>query len=175
MDWMAECKRWHDDAVRDLKSEGHTPFMLRIYPLATDDCVVWLEPDGLSDKARKKVRRLSESLPESNPSAVLICSDAWLATDAFWDRYGLQSLDLDKKTKRYTEILNRDYGGTLANVPDYLKSEAVCCNIKGPRLMPFSAITFYHRDSNGIVIDKSIEKNDAIWGLIADWWKQAIQ
>jgi hypothetical protein len=177
MDWGAACRRWHNNALDDLKQHGATPFMLRIYPYQTDNCAVWVEDEGLSPAARARLRVINEGLRAQNPAAVLASSDMWQASTKFFNHHGIQDLPFKERCKRYLEILNREYGGWLANVPADLKSEAVFTCIKGPRFMPVNLSTFYHREQDKIILDDSpdLSKWSSVITIVPDWWESVIQ
>lgn len=177
MDWESETKRWHDKALEDLKSCGNIPFMLRIYPLETDNCAVWVEPDGLDDEGRKKLLVISSLCRESPPAAILLQSDTWQASETFFRHYGMETLPTKKREERYVEILNREYGGTLANVPQELKGEAIITCTKGPKLLPSHHLTFYRREKGHVVVEKTLdlEGRAGTLNLLPDWWESQVQ
>ena len=63
-------------------------------------------------------------------------------------------MTFEEYQKEYLRILNGQFGGTMANLPPSLRSDALVTGIKGPRVEPICICSPYHKDDSGkIVID----------------------
>lgn len=177
MDWGSVCKRWHNVGLETLKKHGKCPFLLQVYPETSSECTVWMEPQGLDDRGRDLLRIQHGLFRKVNPAAVLLSSDTWQASDKFFTHFGLLDLPFDERNKRYLEILDRDFKGSLANVPDKLKGEALVTSIKGPRFHPLGAATLYHREKDKVVVDRTLdsERYYGVVNLVPDWWESVLQ
>ena len=175
MDWEAVLKRWHNSALDDLTKTGTTPWMLHIYPEHSDAAILWVEPQGLSDEGRMRLRMMNAGFRITNPAAVLLSSDAWVPSDKFYERYGIAG-SFEGFQKRYLEILNKRYKGSLEFVPRDLKIEAITTVIKGPRFLQMGMITKYHRENKKVVIDKTMGPSpNYMLNLVKDWWESVLQ
>jgi hypothetical protein len=173
MNWDMECERWHQTAMKKLRQTGRTPFRLRIYRPGVID---WLCEDGLTPEGRMRLHHLNAAFRLAPPDAVLLSSDSWQAGEAFFKHYGIDNLPYKEKQKRYSEILDREYKGTLANVPDALKTEGVFTIVKGPGFMEAHRITFYRHEAGRTVIGRKFtEEGRFVSELVPDWWEQVVQ
>jgi hypothetical protein len=179
MNWESECERWHQTAMKKLKHAGRCPFRLRMY-VKTGCELDWSDPDGLTDEGRVRLRMLSELFRSVSPIAVLISSDSWQAGGAFFKHYGLEGLPTEEAQRRYSEILEKEYRGTLAEVPDALKTEAVFTVVKGPQVVTAHRFTFYRREAcrtggDKIMVVEGESPGYMVTNLIPDWWEVTVQ
>lgn len=184
MDWIAECKKWHEAALSKRLGKPYdtvTPFMMRTYPLPAPDCVIWIPSHGMDDRGRALLQILNENMRASKPAAVLIQSDAWfIKSDKFGPAFGMADLPYEKWQERYWEILNRDFDGTLGNVPREFRGEAIFTYVKGKGLPEIREFTYYHEGPDGkFALDEDQEViHRYMYGqfnLINDWWPSTIQ
>ena len=182
MNWQQECKSEHAISVEILREAGRCPFRLHVYPPATSKAqheLVWMEPEGLSDENRERLRRMNATWRIHSPTAVLMTSDTWQTDSQKFSRhFGIPlNLPYEEFQKRYSQVLDEKFDGTLANVPNEVKIEAVVTMIKGPKIGQFSELTFYRRKQSRIIITETRDTTNYYGqlNLIPDWWDRTIQ
>lgn len=179
MDWRAECLKVHNEGLASLVRDGRLPFRLRPYDDLSrqppDDLIL---QGGVSDVARilletvvtKAFRRFQI------PAALIQCDTMQVSSRDFAAHFGLSpEMSFDEYQKEYLRILNGQFGGTMANLPRSLWSDAVVTGVKGPKIDPICICSPYHKDDSGkIVADPAQDHVMGFINVLPDWWEPVV-
>ena len=94
----------------------------------------------------------------------------------FAAHFGLSpEMSFDEYQKEYLRILNSQFGGTMANLPRSLWSDAVVTGVKGPKIDPICMCNPYRKENGGkIVIDPRQDSAMGFINVLPDWWEPVV-
>jgi hypothetical protein len=175
MNWREECRNLHWEAIAALKRDGRIPFLLRAYDqdgkISAPDLAL---KDGLDDISRTLLRTVAAALFRAvDQPAALTQSDAMeVSQPKFCAYFNLpKTLRAEQYMEEYNRIVSSQFGGTMANLPRQLWSEAIITRLKGPKIEPVLFHTAYQREEEaGIVFGKTRELDVGFDYLLPDWW-----
>ena len=175
MDWKAECQRVHDEGLANLIRDGRIPFRLRPYQPSGRHPEDLLLGDGLSDCSRMLLQTVTvDLLRKFKVAAAFIQSDSMTVNStAFAEHFRLpETMAFEKYQEEYLRILNKDFGGTMANLPRHLWSGAIITGLKGPKIETICVCNPYRKDDSGkIMIDPPHSYSMGFIDVLPDWWE----
>lgn len=182
MNWLAECRKWHKKGVEQRAEMAYDsqgiPLRIFIHSEENPEGVLLESQDGFSPEFAKRLQLLNAVMRVVKPAAVLIQTDGWFGRmDKVAERCGLPiSASADVMYKAFNKLVNEEYDGTMANMPEELRAEGILTVIKGPKFPQISIITFYHGDGDKVVLEEEMEESKGlgILNVIPDWWKPIV-
>jgi hypothetical protein len=105
--------------------------------------------------------------------AILLVSDTrYVKCDDFTKRFNLpEDLSWDEWQQHYVEILDKHFGGEMANLPITLLTDAMVVAIKGPLVETKSYFLPYHEGvGDSVRWDDPDPHHDAQILMLEDWW-----
>jgi len=154
------------------------PFLLRPY---RDESGSYLKEIILENGVD---RRLISFLPNCSaffrkaklPAVLMQMDSTQVRMKDFIAYFGLpEKMTRDDYRKEYGHILNEQFGGTMANLPPELWTDAILSTIKGPNLLPIVLISKYHcGEVDDVVYEETDELEAMEMEILPDWWDTVV-
>jgi hypothetical protein len=119
---------------------------------------------------------LSIAARKTNALAILLVNDTFHAkTEEFSKHFGIpEGLSWDQWEDAYSDVLETQLGGSLANAPKHLLTDALVLTMKGPILKPQVFVLPYHEGvGDSIRWDAEMPEHDAEILMLDDWWDKS--
>lgn len=128
------------------------------------------------DEKYKAMDAASYAARMTNSRAVVLTSDMRYARmDEFADHFGMErpnSKTIGNFQKEYVRILDKDFGGTIANLPRHIWDEVLMVQAYGPRVKKWRATGY--RFIGGVFTPSPSpmeqEAGDVLINIIRPWW-----
>jgi hypothetical protein len=127
------------------------------------------------DEKQLLMKALSMTARTTHVVAILLVNDTFHArTEAFSKHYGIpEGLSWNEWEDAYRDILDTQLGGSLANAPKNLITDALVLAMKGPILSPQVFVLPYHEGvGDSIRWDVELPEHDAEILMLDDWWTE---
>lgn len=125
------------------------------------------------DEKKILMTALSMAARTANALAILLVNDTYHArTEEFSKYFGIpEGLSWKQWEDAYRDILDTQLGGSLANAPKNLITDALVLAMKGPMLKPQVFVLPYHEGvGDSIRWDAELPEHDAEILMLDDWW-----
>lgn len=132
---------------------------------------------GLPYRTRREKEMLMKAISETarlmNVIAIVLVNDTYHVDRGLFTKFFNLAPDLTdaEYEKIYYEILDDEFGGTLANAPKEIVSDALLVAMKGPHFKQRIFFMPYHEGvGDSIRWDKEQPEHDGEILVLEDWW-----
>lgn len=176
-----ECRRIHalglEQRTKGGFEKGRLPFVLLPMPEGEPVPPLVLS-NGLSDVGRRALKLASKVLGLTQMPAALVQSDIHqLLPERFGAYFHLSpTLSAEEFLDEYSRILERDYQGTMENLPAECHTDAVMTLVKGPKIQQLLLISTYKAGEGDTVVYEPV--SESCFGeayMLPDWWRGPVQ
>ena len=176
MNWHDECTKVHNEGLASLLRHGRIPFLLRPYDeLGGHPLPDMISTDGIDDFMRWVLRTKAVAVFRRWELCAALMQSDTMQVDGhkFAQHFGLsRTLSPEEYQQEYLRILDKDFAGSVANMPRDLWQDAIATSIKGPKIPVIFLRTIYHKDTAGKVVLEDTERySHGFMNIIPDWWE----
>ncbi len=150
---------------------------LRIYDESSHKISVWESRRGMDEFACYQLKVIMATMPMMKPSAILYQSDVFMVvSDAFSKHHRIpEDAPPEKFMEQYSDILQGQYQGSLCNVPEHVRSDAILTFVKGPGIQPIGLFTAYRCTECSVVMGETKSVGQELYfGMVPDWWSVSV-
>ena len=130
-------------------------------------------PHRTHEEKHVLLKTLSKAARDMNVLAIVLVNDTYHCNNKkLAERYGFDpKLPYAEFKKIYAEILETQFGGSLANAPEELRSDALLIAMKGPLIEQRIIFLPYHEGvGDSIRWDEEEPEHEGEILMLDDWW-----